>query len=333
MENIWRKLKEKAQTTGIAFTVLAPMEDVTDTVFRQIMISQGRPDLFITEFTNCDGLMSRGRDHVSHRLEFTPNQHPIIAQIWGKRIETYIQTVPLLADMGFDGIDINMGCPVPNVIKNGAGAGLICEPNLASEIIAAVREAISKSSNPELALSVKTRIGTTVIEDSWVQHLLAQPIDALTLHLRTVKELSKVPAHWELMKNFVAMKDKINSDIVLIGNGDITTKEQLQTYRSLYGVDGLMVGRGIFDDLWIFSAEKNGNNAMPRERVELLRRHISLFHETWGKRKNFAEVKKFFRTYLRGFEGALELRKELLVLTKADAMFDKIDTYITENAL
>ncbi len=333
MENIWRKLKEKAQVTGTAFTVLAPMEDVTDNVFRQIMISQGRPDLFITEFTNCDGLMSRGRDHVSHRLEFTPNQHPIVAQIWGKRIETYVQTVPFLADMGFDGIDINMGCPVPKVIKNGAGAGLLCDPNLAAEIILAVREAIRVSSNPNLALSVKTRIGTATIEETWIQHLLAQPIDALTLHLRTVKELSKVPAHWELMPDFVTMKEQINKDIVLVGNGDITTKEQLQTYRSEYGVDGLMVGRGIFDDPWIFNTEKDGQFAAARERIKLLKTHIALFHQTWGKRKNFAEVKKFFRTYLRGFDSALELRKELLLLTNADEMFNTIDTYITQNSL
>lgn len=327
MENIWRKLKKKAIETNVAFTVLAPMEDVTDNVFRQVMLAQGRPDLFMTEFTNCDGLASRGRDRVIHRLEYTENQHPIIAQVWGRKVETYLQAIPLVADMGFDGVDINMGCPVPKVVKSGAGAGLINEPSLAEEIILSVRDSISKSSNPDLAFSVKTRIGSQVIDESWVQHLLSQPIDALILHLRTTKELSKVPAHWELMPRFVEMKNATNNSLVLIGNGDINTKQQLQTYGKTYGVDGLMVGRGIFDDIWIFNKDKDNLQASPSERVELIKTHIELFHNTWGKRKNFEVIKKFFRVYLKNFEGAAQLRNELLQIKTAEEMLTRIEDF------
>lgn len=327
MSSLWSTLKQKSIETGKAFTVLAPMEDVTDNVFRQVVLSQGRPDLFMTEFTNCDGLASRGREKVIHRLEFTPNQHPIVAQIWGRKPETYAAAIPLVVEMGFDGVDINMGCPVPKVIKSGAGSGLIKEPTLAEELVLAVSEAIKKSLNPNLALSVKTRIGFYGVQEDWVEHLLRLPIDALILHLRTTKELSKVPAHWELMENYVAMRDTVNPAITLVGNGDIATKQQINTFRHLYGVDGLMVGRGIFDDLWIFNENKDGTQATIQERIGLVKKHIQLFLETWGERKNFEMIKKFFRTYLKNFDGAAQLRAELLRLKSPEEMLKTINIF------
>lgn len=328
--NVWTTLKERAIATGRAFTVLAPMEDVTDTVFRQLVVQEGRPDVLMTEFTNCDGLASQGRERVIHRLSFTPEQHPIIAQVWGRKIDTYRQAVSLVAEMGFDGIDINMGCPVPKVVKNGAGSGLIKEPDLAREIILAVREAIAESVNPKLSLSVKTRIGFSSIQPDWVKHLLEQPIDALTLHLRTTKELSKVPAHWELMPEFVSMKDTINSNIVLIGNGDITSREQLATYKERYHVDGLMVGRGIFENLWLFTPEEIHKEA--RDRILLVKSHILLFQQTWGRQKNFEMIKKFFRIYLKNFDGAAQLRQSLLQLKTPESMLQCIDETLTDLA-
>ncbi len=148
MNKLWQSLKAKSDKSNIAFTLLAPMEDVTDTVFRQVVLSQGRPDLFMTEFTNCDGLASKGRERIIHRLSYTSNQHPIVAQIWGRKPEMYVQAVPLIASLGFDGIDINMGCPVPKVVKSGAGAGLIREPALAASIIQTVHSEILTSTNP-----------------------------------------------------------------------------------------------------------------------------------------------------------------------------------------
>ncbi|MCC7304229.1 tRNA-dihydrouridine synthase [bacterium] len=326
MNNFWGKFRTKSITSGRAFTVLAPMEDVTDTVFRQLMVEQGRPDILMTEFTNCDGLASRGREHVIHRLAFTPNQHIIVAQIWGKNLETYVKAVPLLIEMGFDGIDINMGCPVSKVVANGAGSGLIKNPTLASEIIHAVREGIQSSHRRNVGLSVKTRIGFNTVQPEWVEHLLSQPIDALTLHLRTRKEMSKVPAHWEHMNEYVAMRDQINSTISLIGNGDITTKEQLATYREAYGIDGLMVGRGIFDNMWLFNPDKDGSTASKKERIALIMQHIELFIKTWGKSKNFEMIKKYFKIYLKNFDGAAQLRNDLITLRSPEEMLEVLKT-------
>ena len=330
MENLWKRLKNLSNSSGKAFTVLAPMEDVTDTVFRQVVLSQGRPDLFMTEFTNCDGLQSRGREHVIHRLAFTPDQHPIVAQIWGRKPETYLQTIPLIADLGFDGVDINMGCPVPNVIRGGAGSGLIKNPENAVSIITKVREAISNSSNPNMAFSVKTRIGFNEIQQEWVELLLHQPIDALILHLRTTKELSKVPAHWEIMNEFIQMRNSINSSIALVGNGDITTKNQIATYKELYGVDGVMIGRGIFNNLWLFNPDKDDSTMSSKERILALRKHIELFDIEWKGKKNFEVIKKFFKVYLKNFEGAADLRSELIVLKKSEEMLPVIDRFVQD---
>jgi len=330
-ETIWSKLAEKSRTSGKAFTVLAPMEDVTDTVFRQIVCAQGRPDLFMTEFTNCDGLASRGRDRVIHRLRFTQQESPIIAQIWGRNPETYVQAVPLIASLGFDGIDINMGCPVPKVIKSGAGSGLICEPALAERIVKSVREAINKSERPNMALSVKTRIGFTDISSDWVTHVLQLPIDAAIFHLRTTKEMSKVPAHWEFMPIIIELRNRTAPGLPIIGNGDITTKSQLASYKELYGTDGLMVGRGIFDDLWIFSPEKNKENIFRDERLSLVKHHIDLFQQTWAGKKNFESIKKFFKIYLKSFDGSSEIRNQLLRLKTAEEMLDAIKTHTKES--
>jgi tRNA-dihydrouridine synthase len=309
MATFWRDLADKTKLENRAFTVLAPMEDVTDTVFRQIVLEEGRPDLFFTEFTNCDGLNSRGRDRIIHRFRYSPAQQPIIAQVWGRKPETYIATVPLLVELGFKGVDVNMGCPVPKVIKSGAGGGLIREPMLAQEILQAMKEAVAKY--PGFGFSLKTRIGFNSIDFDWVELVLKEQLDAITFHFRTVKEMSKVPAHWELAQKIVQLKDEISPRTVIIGNGDITTKEQLRTYGSEYGVDGLMVGRGIFSNLWLFSQNKDDSTVEKKERLQVLQRHITLFHEEWTGNKNFELLKKFFKVYIKNFEGAHQLKDQL----------------------
>jgi tRNA-dihydrouridine synthase len=327
MNTVWKTLASRARETGKAFTVLAPMEDVTDTVFRQIVFSQGRPDVFMTEFTNCDGLASRGRERVVYRLKFTPEQKPIIAQIWGRNPETYVEAIPLIASLGFDGIDINMGCPVPKVIKSGAGSGLICIPDLAEKIVVSVREAIGKSERPEMALSVKTRIGFDEISLEWVQHVLQLPIDAAIFHLRTTKELSKVPAHWNMMEKIAELRDKVAPELPIIGNGDIGTKQQLETYFKKHRADGLMVGRGIFDNLWLFSKDVVKEQVTRAERLALVQRHIELFQQTWSDRKkNFEMIKKYFKIYLKEFDDAATIRNALLRLKTADEMLAYLAT-------
>lgn len=321
MDNIWKSLAKRSRATGKPFTVLAPMEDVTDTVFRQIVLSQGRPDVFMTEFTNCDGLASRGRERVAYRLKYTPEQKPIIAQIWGRNPETYVQAIPLLASLGFDGIDINMGCPVPKVIKSGAGSGLICAPDLAEQIVLSVRAAITASERPEMALSVKTRIGFNEISTDWLKHVLQLPIDAAIFHLRTTKELSKVPAHWDVMTTIAELRDQIAPGLPIIGNGDVTTHKQIDTYRDKYRSDGVMVGRGIFDNLWLFAPKKSKESVTRADRLELTQKHIQLFAQTWSDRKkNFEMIKKYFKIYLKEFDGAAEIRNKLLRLKTAEEM-------------
>ncbi|HVX92794.1 MAG TPA: tRNA-dihydrouridine synthase [Candidatus Dojkabacteria bacterium] len=327
MANIWLELKNKAREKNIAFTALAPMEDVTDTVFRQIVLSQGRPDIFFTEFTNCDGLSSKGRDHVMHSLRYTENEHPIIAQLWGNNPQTYIESIKFVIELGFDGVDINMGCPVNKVISRGQCSALINNPLLANELINASKEAVTKYAKKDFALSVKTRLGFNEVNLEWLEGLLKQNLDALTIHLRTVSELSKVPAHWELMPEIIKLRDKISPNTIIIGNGDIKTREQLETYGAKYGVDGLMIGRGIFDNLWLFNKEIDPGSLTPEFRISILKKHIELFISTWGRDKNIEILKKYFKIYIRDFEGAPQLKNKLMQLKNKEDMLRVLDDY------
>lgn len=326
--NIWQKLRSEAESTQSSFTVLAPMEDVTDIVFRDIITEEGKPDLFFTEFTNTDGLASRGHDKVAHRLEFNPKHKPIIAQIWGTNPETYKYAVKFCIENGFDGVDINMGCPVTNVVRKGGGAGMINHPDLAKELILTSKNIINEFATTEFALSVKTRIGFKEIDLGWINFLLEQPIDALSIHLRTWKEQSKVPAHWELANEIVSRRYKINKDIVLIGNGDIRNKTQIETYYQKYEMEGIMVGRGIFENPWLFDPTKDISKITPKYRLQLLHRHLVKFINYWDNRKNNQLIKKFFRMYIRDFEGASEIRKEIIVLSDMNEIQEKLKEYI-----
>ncbi|MDE2025636.1 MAG: tRNA-dihydrouridine synthase, partial [Patescibacteria group bacterium] len=195
--NIWHTLKKP-------IFILAPMEDVTDTVFRQIIMACGRPSLFFTEFTNVDGMASAGDEEVSKRLRFTQKEGPIIAQVWGMKPENYFSAAGRIAEMGYDGIDINMGCPQKAVVSRGACSALIKNPSLAKEIIQATREGAKG-----LPVSVKTRIGfKTNVLDTWIGFLLEQQLDALAIHARTASEMSKVPAHWEVMPAAVTIRNQ-----------------------------------------------------------------------------------------------------------------------------
>lgn len=221
-----------------------------------------------------------------------------------------------------------MGCPVDKVISRGQCSALINNPSLASELIHASQETIARYAPKDFPLSVKTRLGFDDIKFEWLEGLLKQNLDALTIHLRTVKELSKVPAHWELFKDIVKLRDEIAPETVLIGNGDIKTKEQLATYGKLYGADGLMVGRGIFDNLWIFNNALDESTVTPQYRISVLKKHIELFSSTWGSRKNTEILKKFFKIYLKDFEGAPQLKNELMKLRTKESMVSLLDDYV-----
>ncbi|HEV2339388.1 MAG TPA: tRNA-dihydrouridine synthase [Patescibacteria group bacterium] len=288
---------------------LAPMEDVTNTVFRRIILSCGRPDVFFTEFTNVDGLYSAGKEQVAKRLQFSKEEKPIVAQIWGIKPENYYKGAKDIVAMGFDGIDINMGCPQSDVIKKGYCAALINNHTLAKEIIQATQE----GSNGKIPVSIKTRLGIKRNQrEEWIGFLLDQQLAVITIHGRTVAEMSKVPAHWNEIGNVVTMRNKMRSNTLIFGNGDIQNLKEAREKVTQYGVDGIMIGRGIFHNPWLFNENIRPEEKTVHERMTLLLQHIHLFKETWGDTRPFAVLKKYFKIYLSGFEGAGELRVKFM---------------------
>lgn len=300
------------------FFALAPMEGGTDTVYRQIVMSLGKPDVMFTEFTNCEGLLSKGKDEVGKRLLFDKSEKPIIAQIWGAKPESFFKVAEMLIEMGFDGIDINMGCPEKTVVANGCCSALIENPSLATEIIQATKEGAGS-----LPVSVKTRIGFKDIQtEKWIGFLLHQDLDALTIHFRTQKEMSLVPAHWEEAQKIAELKAKCsNLRTVIIGNGDVETKKQGLELANNYGLDGIMIGRGAFHNPFVFDENIKYETQSKAERIQLLINHLNLFEKTWTKVhplsersyfKSYPPLKRFFKIYINGFEGASDLREKLM---------------------
>jgi len=302
MKNFWKQLPKP-------FSVLAPMEDVTDIVFRQVIEEIASPDVFFTEFVNCEGLMSEGRNAIIHRLDKSNNkQHPIVAQIWGINPSNYKEVAKMIREMGFDGIDINMGCPQKKIIKAGACASLINNPNLAKEIIQATKEGAK-----DIPVSVKTRIGFNKIKtEEWISFLLEQDIAALTVHLRTAKEMSKVDAHWDEMNKVVALRNKIAPETIIIGNGDVKDFQDIVSKNKQYGMEGGMIGRGIFTNSQAFSKEDVTIELTEKQRVDLCKKHITLFANQWGNTKKYDLLKKYYKIYIQGFDGAKDLRINLM---------------------
>lgn len=302
------------------FLVLAPLEGATDTVFRQIVASCAKPDLFFTEFTSAEGFCSAGKERVADNVVFTPNETPIIAQIWGKDPAMLYQTARELSGMGFSGIDINMGCPDRAVVKSGCGAAMIDAPAVAREAIDAVKRGAGG-----LPVSVKTRIGNTSIEtDRWITFLLEQGIDALTVHGRTAKELSRVPAHWDEIGKAVAIRNEMTVSTAIIGNGDVKDVKEAKEKYEQYGVDGIMIGRGIFHNPWAF--DRSGHVGTTQELLDVMERHITLFNTTWGSRKNYAVLKRFYKIYVSGFPGATRWRERFMATNSAEEALEVLSS-------
>jgi tRNA-dihydrouridine synthase len=297
--NFWQQLPKP-------FFVLAPMDDVTDVVFRQVVEAAAPPEVYFTEFVSTDGLQSPGRESTMERLRIEPDlARPLVAQIWGSDPEKYLQTAQDIAGMGFAGIDINLGCPERGIVARGCCGGLIGHNDRVAEIIAATRQGA-----PALPVSVKTRIGLgTIITEEWTGFLLTQNLAALTIHGRTVREMSKVPAHWDEIAKVAALRDQLVSDTVIIGNGDIENRAHGLQLAKESGVDGLMIGRGIFHDLYVFAQEVSERT--PEERLEMLYLHLDLY-EKWGSTKSYQTLKKFFKIYVSGWPGAADLRAQLM---------------------
>ena len=345
--NIWNELKKP-------ILILAPMEGVTDIMFRQVVAKAGRPDLFFTEFTNVSSYASKkGRENALERLEIAPTDSPIIAQIWGKNPEHFKECASALESLGFLGVDLNFGCPDKHVNKAGGGAAMIKTPDLAVKCFK------NAKSSTNLPVSIKTRLGWSDPEEYkvWLPILLTEHPTALTVHLRTRKEMSKVPAHFELIPEIINLRNKISPETKLIINGDIKTKAQaLELHDKYPEIDGFMIGRGVFENPYCFT----NHTPTKAELMELLKLHLDLYDErtkqvlrnlsesrrdrrgaapvtTGGRdpvseklrlvRSSYEPLKHFFKIYINNFPGAKELRAKLMETHSVDEAKKVIQNY------
>jgi len=344
MKTFWQKLPKP-------FFCLAPMADVTDAAFRSIITKYGKPDVTWTEFVSADGLASAGREALKYDLIYGKNEHPIVVQLFSSHPVQMRQAACYVASLGFDGIDINMGCPDRSIEKQGAGAAMMKDMNKAREIIQAVKDGIKdarvassvtrRKGEKNISVSVKTRIGYNQNQISeWIPFLLSQDIDALTIHARTRKEMSDVPARWQHVKEVVEIRNKMGVATKIIGNGDVLNLEQGRALAKETGCDGIMIGRGIFGNPWLFGSRTNSkfsqvlgrgrtrgqtsskilisHTPSVQEKLKVMLEHTKLYEKILGKVKNFAVMKKHYKAYVNGFpacagrDGAKELRVKLM---------------------
>lgn len=318
-ENFWNDLPKP-------FFILAPMEDVTDAAFRHVVAEAGRPDVFFTEFTNTVSYCHPdGRNSVRGRLKFTADEQPIVAHIWGDQPEHFRQMSIGMAEEGFKGIDINMGCPVPNVAGKGKGSGLILRPEVAAEVIEAAKAG-------GLPVSVKTRLGYTHIEEyrDWLTHILKQDIANLSIHLRTRKQMSKGEAHWDMIADIKKLRDEVAPNTLLTINGDIPDRKTGLELVEKYGVDGVMIGRGVFTNPFAFEKEPKEHSA--KELLNLFRLHLDLFEEYFADEdRSFKPLRRFFKIYVRGIHKASDLRAQLMETQSIDEARALLDDFEVNN--
>ncbi|USN95046.1 MAG: tRNA-dihydrouridine synthase [Candidatus Nomurabacteria bacterium] len=338
------------------------MANVTDPAFREIIAkysrkgeSGGGPDVFWTEFTSADGLVSEGRENLLIDLSFGEVERPIVAQLFSSRPEFMRKAAKICQDLGFDGIDINMGCPDKAIEKSGSGAAMIKDFEIAKSVVMAAREGA-----PNIPISVKTRVGYNKVEiDTWIKNLLELDLPALTVHARTRKEMSKVPADWSRIKQIVKLRDKMGKDTLIIGNGDAISLSDAEEKIKLSGCDGVMIGRAMFGNPWIFDSNRNikkkgryttipFQSLLPRswvrkiqgedkytissvsdeERLTVLVEHSKLFEQKLTKVKSFDHMKKHFKAYTSGMNGAKELRIKLMECQNSQDVESVVKDYI-----
>ncbi len=311
--------------------VLAPLANVTDASFRRVIAkyskhtrkdgTTGGPDVMWTEFVSADGLMRatpEGKKKLMADLMYTEEERPIVAQLFSSNPEHMEQASALCRELGFDGIDINMGCPDKTIEKQGCGSAMIKNPEKAVEIIRATKRGAGN-----LPVSVKTRIGYNKNElDTWIPILLAENPAVITIHARTRKEMSKVPARWEHVRESVALRDKMHNEVwqkenpncyptLIFGNGDVESLEDAYTKAKETSADGIMLGRAIFGNPWLFNPEMSAETISISERLKVMVEHTQLFKELLPF-KNFALMKKHYKAYVHNFDGSKELRAVLM---------------------
>lgn len=315
LKGFWKKLKKP-------FFALAPMADVTDFAFREIIAKYGKPDVLWTEFVSADGLTHpKAREKLLIDFKFSKKEHPIVAQIFGANPDTIKKAAALVRELGFDGVDINMGCPDRTIEKQGAGAALMKNPKLAQEIIYAAKEGAG-----DLPVSVKTRIGYNKDEmETWIPALLETGLAALTVHARTRKEMSKASARWERVARAVELAK--GTGTLIIGNGDVLDMKDAKEKALATGADGIMLGRAIFGNPWLFSKKKK--EITTEEKLRVMVEHTKFFEKELGVHKNFAIMKKHYKAYAHGFDGAKELRMRLMEAKDAKEVAHIVNTCLT----
>lgn len=316
------------------FFALAPMYEVTDTVFRQTILATAAPNLMFTEFTNVDGIQSPGRTKMLDRLRFVASEKSLVAQIWGLGPENFYKTAREIVDgtlareMGlpdgcnYVGIDLNFCCPAKSEVKAGACTALANNRPLAAEII----QATKRGANGQLPVSVKARIGFSTIDLTWLEFLLGQKLDMLTVECRTRKEMSKVPAHWDILAEVIKMRDEISPHTKIVGNGDIMNRRHGMELASKYRLDGIMIGRGIFHDPFAFAADSPWKNVGREQRLQLYKQQVELFAKTWQEgERNIKTLNKFCKVYVSDFDGAKEMREQFMEATSIRHLLELIN--------
>ncbi|MCB1216887.1 tRNA-dihydrouridine synthase [bacterium] len=311
MQGFWKELPRPC-------FVLAPMVGVTDAAFRRVIARYGKPHVMWTEFISADGLCSRGRDALLHDLWFTEIERPIVAQLYGGNPDNMREAARFCIELGYDGIDINMGCPDRVVEKHGAGSILIKRPQLAQELVLAAREGAG-----EHPVSVKTRIGYHENQiESWLASLIQAGPAAITIHARTRDDMSKVPARWDVIERSVQIAREVQPDAakrpLILGNGDIRNLHDAREIAAETGCDGVMIGRGIFGDPWLFNPELERAELPFARIIEVMLEHTELYCELFGEIKPFEPMKKHFKAYVNGFRGAAELRERMMAAVDLD---------------
>ncbi|MBT3282894.1 tRNA-dihydrouridine synthase [bacterium] len=315
-KGFWEKLNKP-------FFVLAPMADVTDAPFRRVIAKYGKPDVTYTEFVSADGLFLGGYDALVKDLEFTEDERPIVAQFFTSDPERMKKAAELAVELGFDGIDINMGCPDRSIEKQGAGSALMKNPQLAKELIKAAQEGAG-----DIPVSVKTRVGYNKDElDEWLRALLEAEPAVITVHARTRKQMSKVPADWSYIKRAVEVRDNLKSDTLIVGNGDVTDIKDARAKAQESGADGIMLGRAIFGNPWLFDESKS--EVSIEEKLKVMVEHTKLFEEL-VPHKNFSIMKKHYKAYVQGWDGAKELRIKLMEAKTASGVEETVNEYLNK---
>lgn len=340
--NFWKKLP-------YPITAMAPMAGVTDSAFRWMMVKYSRyggkdignygekklkeleryrsggPDVIYTEFVSADGIFLGGKEELKDDMKYTDLERPIVAQFFSSNMERMKKASFLAREMGFDGIDINMGCPDRSVCKQGAGSELIKSPKEAYKIIKTV-----KKESGGLPVSVKTRAGyyrDSELED-WIGGVLETEPSALVLHARTKADVYKRPARWDLVKKTVEIRNRMNKETLVLGNGDITSLSDLKEKVKTSGADGAMVGRALIGNPWFFSTEADISKLSVKERLGVLVEHCRLFEDLFGDKKSFAFMKKHYRSYVSGWDGAKDLRISLMTANTSKEVEEKVEDYL-----